>query len=29
MTMFEDAINSKGLGDDIQVLDIAEILAKK
>jgi len=29
MTMFEDAINSKGLGDEIQVLDIAEILAKK
>ena len=29
MTMFEDAINSKGLGDEIQVMDIAEILTKK
>jgi Fe-S oxidoreductase len=29
MTMFEDAINSKGLGDQIQVMDIAEILAKQ
>jgi Fe-S oxidoreductase/nitrate reductase gamma subunit len=29
LTMFQDAINSKGLGDTIQVMDIAEILVKK
>jgi Fe-S oxidoreductase len=29
LTMFADAINSKGLGDEIEVMDISEILAKK
>ncbi len=29
MIMFDDAIRSKGVGDQIQVLDIAEILEKK
>ncbi len=29
LTMFEDAINSKGIGDEIQVLDIAEILEQQ
>ena len=29
LTMFADAINSKGLGDEIQVMDISEILAKE
>jgi Fe-S oxidoreductase/nitrate reductase gamma subunit len=29
LTMFADAINSKGLGDQIQVMDISEILVKK
>ena len=28
LTMFEDAINSKGMGENIQVLDIAEVLEK-
>jgi hypothetical protein len=27
--MFDDAIRSKGLGDQIQVMDIAEILEKQ
>ena len=27
MIMFDDAIRSKGLGDTVQVLDIAEILS--
>jgi Fe-S oxidoreductase len=28
LLMFDDAIRSKGLGEDIQVLDIAEVLEK-
>ena len=28
LIMFDDAIRSKGLGDDIQVMDIAEVLDK-
>jgi hypothetical protein len=27
--MFDDAIRSKGVGDQIQVLDIAEVLEKQ
>jgi Fe-S oxidoreductase len=29
LTMLQDAINSKGLGEEIQVMDIAEILSNK
>ena len=29
LTMFEDALNSKGMSENIQVLDIAEILEKQ
>jgi Fe-S oxidoreductase/nitrate reductase gamma subunit len=29
LTMLQDAINSKGMGDEIQVMDIAEILTNK
>jgi hypothetical protein len=27
--MFDDAIRSKGLGDQIQVMDIAEVMVKQ
>ena len=29
LTMFEDAANSKGLGEQLQVLDISEVLEKQ
>jgi hypothetical protein len=27
--MFEDAVSSKGAGEDVKVLDIAEVLAEQ
>lgn len=29
LTMFEDAINAKGLGESVKVMDVSEILVKK
>jgi Fe-S oxidoreductase len=29
LLMFDDAIRSKGLGDQVQVMDVAEVLAKQ
>ncbi|MEN8171924.1 MAG: heterodisulfide reductase-related iron-sulfur binding cluster [Chloroflexota bacterium] len=29
LTMFEDAVNSKGIGEQIQIMDISEVLAKQ